>query len=529
MTGTGHYLAASVSPQPLVHRWYAYPHLISPLTAGFNLKHRQLAILESYLADPAFHDEAISNPSRIAGPFLDAQGVPEDKLREFQEQAVRECAPLLRFADDVEEMRALLRAEADGRPLPSLYPRLPESLRGLVELTYDDFGQASYRFFEPLLYRSEQYRCELQRISLRRAPDPAQPFIFNSPLLTDDDRVDVALPFDSPLLDELFQSRWEAVDPAALAERLGLTGSGAERFATLYSTDTPPAPVPKPESGVRMRYLGHAGILLESAQDCVLLDPILGYRDDGHQHLTLVDLPRHIDAIVLSHAHADHVSIETLLQLRHRTDVVVVPGGSAGTVLDPALEAMLRALGFQTVTALGDLQSARIGAACTVTAIPFLGEHADLAIRSKMVPLVEIGGRRFLFATDTVVLEPELHRRIPDLLEGVDAMFIGLECVGAPMSWLYGPLLAARPSRENDRRRRLAGSDAAMADTLARLTGARRVYVYAMGFEPWLRHLTGSVYDADSEQVRQTGLLLEMCAGRGVPAELLHGQGERSW
>lgn len=35
-----------------------------------------------------------------------------------------------------------------------------------------------------------------------------------------------------------------------------------------------------------------------------------------------------------------------------------------------------------------------VAADCVVTSIPFLGEHSDLSIRTKMVPLVEIAGRR---------------------------------------------------------------------------------------------------------------------------------------
>lgn len=523
------YLSAKVSPQPLIHRWYAWPQMVSPLTAGFNLRKRQLPILESYLDNPAIHADALANPARMAGPFLDPAGASMEALRAFQETAVKAVEPMIGFADDIDTARALLRENSGGRPLSELYPKLPDSIRGLVELAYDDIDQANLRFFESLVYRSEAYRRDAQQISLLAEPDLDQPFIFNSPLLENDQRVELSIPFDDPVLDDLYAARWNPTSVPALAERLGINGSEIDRFAALFTNVAPQPPRSAPEQGVRMQYLGHAGVMLESAEACVLLDPIVGYEGDGIDHLRLTDLPHYIDAIVLSHAHADHVSIETLLQLRHRVGSVIVPGSSGGTVLDPALAPMLRTLGFDNVVALTELDSHEVVPGLTVTSIPFLGEHADLDIRAKMVPLVELEGRRFLFATDTVVIQPELYHRMGEIVTDIDALFIGLECVGAPLSWLYGPLLGQRPDRAHDRKRRLSGSDAEMAEKLAVLTGARHIYTYAMGFEPWLRHMTGSAYEEDSEQVQQVKILEKSSSQRGVPADMLYMRKERQW
>ncbi len=529
MTVDNLYLSPSVSPQPLIHRYYAWPHMVSPQTAALNFSRRQLVVLDSYLDNPGVHDGAAANLGMFSGPFLDAAGFAPADLREFRDRFVKDAANLLALADDIAGATKMLHAQADGGPLTSLYDQLPASLRGCVELVYDECDQPSLRFLEPMLYRSASYERAAQQLSLLPAPDLAQPFIFNSPLLPDDRRVDLDLPFDAAVLDELFAARTRPVDVQDLAERLGVAEADSSRFAALFTSEVPTRPEPLAAASVRMRYFGHACVLLESADAAVLLDPMIGYAADGYEHFTWADLPDRLDAVVLSHAHCDHVSLEALLQLRHRVERVVVPSDSGGSLVDPGLAVMLRAMGFTVVDQLGELETRELGEGLRVTAVPFLGEHADLNIRSKMIPLIEMAGRRFLFATDTTLVAPELFARLGDLITDIDALFIGLECVGAPMSWLYGPLLEHRPKRQHDQNRRLNGSDGAMADSIATVTGARQVYAYAMGFEPWLRHLTGSYYDPESEQYRQIQLLLDRCAARSVPAELLHLRGERVW
>jgi hypothetical protein len=68
-----------------------------------------------------------------------------------------------------------------------------------------------------------------------------------------------------------------------------------------------------------------------------------------------------------------------------------------------------------------------------------------------------------------------------------------------------------------------------MAERLIRRFGATEVFMYALGLEPWVRHLTGSSYDPDSEQIRQTKLLEQRCHTAGIAAELLYIKAERTW
>lgn len=523
------YLRPSVVAQPLLHRWYAWPYLLAPHTGALNLRDRLLPIVDSYLKAPHLHDAVNSDPHRYGAPFLDPQGATHDEVQAARETMAKGGEAKLQLADDIDELRALLREKAVGGPMEPLYPLVPHSLRGRVELVYDTAHKPTFRFFEALMYGSPAYERDGQCVSLTAAASP-QPFVYSSPVLPRPDRLDIDLPFDSPLWNDLFEARLDPVDVPHLAQRLGVADADLPAFTALFH-DVPPAQHTPPAPGdVRVRYLNHASVLIETGTASVLLDPLLGYTGDGYEHYTIEDLPRHIDAVVISHFHSDHFSLETLLQLRTRIGTIVVPRASGGSLPDPSLKTMLQALGFSNVQELAELETHRVADHVEVTALPFVGEHADLDIRTKMVPLVQAGGRRFLFATDITPLEPALFDNIPGLTETpLDALFIGLECVGAPLNWLYGPMLEGKLSREHNNGRRLKGSNAAQADQLAQQLGARHVYAYAMGLEPWLKHLTGSEYDPEAEQVQQAGVLTRLSAERGITAELLRDRAERTW
>ncbi|WP_434599525.1 MBL fold metallo-hydrolase [Streptomyces sp. A5-4] len=523
------YLRPSVVAQPLLHRWYAWPYLLAPHTGALNLRDRLLPIVDSYLKAPHIHESVTADPHRYGAPFLDPQGASHEDVQAVRDTMAKDGQAKLQLAEDIDQLRTLLRESALGGPMEPLYPQVPEALRGRVELVYDTAHRPSFRFFEPLMYTSMAYERHGQCVSLSPAPVP-QPFVYSSPVLPTPERLDINLPFDSPLWDELFTARTTPVDVPQLAERLGIPDADTLNFAALFH-DTPPAPhTPPPPGEVRVRYFNHATVLIETSTTSVLLDPLIGYTDDGHQHFTFDDLPAHIDAVVISHFHSDHFSLETLLQLRTRIGAILVPRASGGSLPDPSLKTMLHALGFPHVQELSELETHRINDHVEITALPFLGEHADLDIRTKMVPLVKSGGRTFLFATDITPLEPALYSNIPHLTTTpLDALFIGLECVGAPLNWLYGPLLESKLPRDHNAGRRLKGSNAAQADQLAQQLNAQHVYAYAMGLEPWLKHLTGSDYDPEAEPVKQAAVLTELSAQRGIGAELLRDQAERTW
>lgn len=185
----------------------------------------------------------------------------------------------------------------------------------------------------------------------------------------------------------------------------------------------------------------------------------------------------------------------------------------------------LRAIGFHDVREINVMETVPIQGG-SITALPFLGEHADLDIGAKTGYLVELRGRRFALVADSANVEPALYEQVFRRLGPIGTLFVGIECEGAPMSWLYGPLLFKAMNREQDRARRLAGSNAAQAAAMAAALGCSEVFVYALGQEPWMNHLM-QVGGAEDVIARQIEMFIGLCSTRGIGAEVLSGSREQ--
>ena len=101
-----------------------------------------------------------------------------------------------------------------------------------------------------------------------------------------------------------------------------------------------------------------------------------------------------------------------------------------------------------------------------------------------------------------------------------------MECDGAPLSWLYGPLLTQRIERSMDESRRLAGSNFEQGMSIIDLFHCREAYVYAMGQEPWLNYIMSIKYTEQSRPMVESNRLLKACEERGMIAERLFGEKE---
>jgi hypothetical protein len=119
-----------------------------------------------------------------------------------------------------------------------------------------------------------------------------------------------------------------------------------------------------------------------------------------------------------------------------------------------------------------------------------------------------------------------LYARLSEVIGAPDLIFIGMECAGGPMSWLYGDLLPRRLRREHDQSRRLSGSNFERARRIVDQFKPRGVLVYAMGAEPWFTHITSIVYTDTSAPIVESNKLVEYCSQKNIAAERLYGKRE---
>jgi L-ascorbate metabolism protein UlaG (beta-lactamase superfamily) len=216
---------------------------------------------------------------------------------------------------------------------------------------------------------------------------------------------------------------------------------------------------------------------------------------------------------------------ETLLQLRHKIRNLIVPKNSGGTLGDPSMKQVLQQIGFSSVKEIDEMESIEIPGG-DILGLPFFGEHADLNIKTKMAYLISLNKNSILCAADSENLQPELYKHIHQFTGDVDVVFIGMECDGAPLSWLYGPLLTRLLSRKIDQSRRSNGSNYEKAVAIVNELKPKQVYVYAMGQEPWLTYLTSIQYSDESRPIIESNKLVEDCRKRGLVSERLYGQKE---
>jgi L-ascorbate metabolism protein UlaG (beta-lactamase superfamily) len=520
------YLRSDVAIEPLIDRWLAWAHMLSPATGALNIANRYIKIMESYVAAPQLHASAIQDPKMRGGPFIDLGGKRVDEIAALLSETRKRRAASIELAKAIKDGYALVKEQADGHALDKIYARLPTPLRGYAEPYYSISGAPELRVFEPLLYRSRYYEPSAQSARLARLEGDHRPFGMSTPRLRDPATFDFPRPFADPCYDTLAALRWQPQALDAIAESLLLESGETDRFRD-FLTPEPPAIAPRPPlPATRWRYFGHACVLVETpAGKSVLTDPFIGYpQKNGIPRFTLADLPERIDYVTITHNHLDHVQLETLLALRSRIDTIIVPVGS-GALEDPSLRLALEAAGFSRVIELDCLERAGAGDV-TITALPFLGEHADLGIRTKAAFHVDAAGLTMIFAADSNNLEPRLYELLREAIGAVDILFIGMECEGAPLSWVYGPLLPRPLERAKDQSRRLNGSDYPRALNVVQTLGCKQVCVYAMGLEPWTTFISSIEYDENAVQVRASNALVAACEDLGIPAGRLYGQAE---
>ncbi|MGQ7744421.1 MBL fold metallo-hydrolase [Pectobacterium brasiliense] len=511
-------LANSVIVEPLVNGWSAWWLNIAPIPASLHFAQVQRKVMRLYLDNPALNYQMATDPALSGSACIGVLPEYADQIAALlasSESSLRDCVAL---SEAVGKLHHLLLEQGKGQSLEPLYAQVPAPLRGLVELVYDYFNRPSFRIIEALTYRSHYYKPALQSLRIRNLRhDGDRPPLFSTPHTVLPDDAWWQEPFASPRLDALFQLD---TAPKPLARIFELCGADAtlQRQLRPLLTDAPlpPDTLRADPQGTRVHYLGHATVLVQTQGVSVLIDPFISASplqgDDGR--VTFQALPEYIDYVLVTHAHPDHFSVETLLRLRHRIGCLVVPRASDFLLGDVSLRQMAEVLGFKKAIEMESLQSIPLPDG-EIIGVPFLGEHGDLA-HAKSAYVIRLGRQQILFAADSACLDPVLYERIREAIGTIETVFMNSETEGAPASYTIEALFPQDRDRQPEKNRRCRGSTSGEAIELLKAVGAKRLYNYAMGLEPWFRHVLGPASKPDSARMRDSDALLSGAKAAGL-------------
>jgi L-ascorbate metabolism protein UlaG (beta-lactamase superfamily) len=228
---------------------------------------------------------------------------------------------------------------------------------------------------------------------------------------------------------------------------------------------------------VRITYVGHATLLIELAGVRVLTDPNFDDALGGvlprvcAPGLAIEALPK-LDALLLTHAHADHLSFDSLDRLP-RDIPLFAP---------PAVERWLRKRGYQHAVPVPPSGEARVGGVTIhAAAAKHMGSRygVDRWRSAANMYLLDTGGVTAFFAGDTA-LTPDTHRMVDERVTGPGRQLdVALLPIGHAPWWKPG-----------FRRGHLTSDDA--LELFQRL-GARFMIPYHWGV---FQHVTSGPFDA---------------------------------
>jgi len=166
-----------------------------------------------------------------------------------------------------------------------------------------------------------------------------------------------------------------------------------------------------------VRYLGHGTVLVDLDGARLLTDPLLRRRVGHLLRATAVDPPGELDAVLVSHAHRDHLDLPSV-ELIDPTVTVVLPRG-LGRLLKGRANVVEVDVGEEVVFG---------GVTVRATEAVHGGSRPGGRASGPALGYAITGSRRIYFAGDT------------DLFEGMDGLVADLDLALIPI-WGWGPSL----------------------------------------------------------------------------------------
>jgi L-ascorbate metabolism protein UlaG (beta-lactamase superfamily) len=509
--------------EPLYNQWYVCLPMLAPVPSAMVLTYSHIPIMESYIESPEDHLILSRDLAMVGGPFVNYSTNRSEEVKTLLDNILKYKKYLIDFVEKTKIFVNYIAEKADGYSLEPEYENIPKQLKGYIELTYDMSNRPSIRFIEPLLYKSKYYCRDSQSVCCSLINNDERPFALSTPRLIDEHQVQINLPFDSPAYDDLCRMREDPANFRDIVEQLNIPESKIPLFKSFIEfTNESKKREPYLEGNTRIRYFGHACLLIEWNGVSILTDPFISYEyPTDKPRFTFSDLPPSIDYVIITHGHLDHIVLETLLQVRYKIKNIIVPRNSGTIYADPSLKLLLKYLGFLSVIEMDELEDLEIHPDAKISSLPFLGEHHDLNIRAKTAYLLTIKGKKIYIGADSSNLEPKLYDLLHDIYGPIDIVFLGMECDGAPLSWFYGPLMPKKLDYNKDQSRQGSGSDCKKAISLIDSLRPKAAYVYAMGMEPWFRYVLGLNYEKHSKQLTESNRFIEGCKSRKIQSERL--------
>ncbi len=523
-----YYLKEDVYFEPLFNQWYAWIYLISPVCAARHMTHTHKRIMNSFVNNYQLHILAANEPGMEGSEFMNCQEQDLPVIKKLLADIDQNQQDLVELSNAVKDLDQLLIEHNRGESVEKLYSKVPGPLKGYVELFVDMEHNPSFRLFESLLYQSKFYKKDLQTVSFGMLSKVKErPFCFSTPRLADENHIQLKIDFSSTVLDELLGARTKPISGQRIKQIFNQYQlAGGLDFNNLFTDKASEYLHKIPSGSVKLDYLGHAGLMIQTNEISILVDPVIASRDikNGDKLVSFSQLPQNIDYIFITHSHQDHACIETLLQLRHKVGSVVVPRNNGGTLVDPSLKIMLQNFNFNVIE-LDEMEVVNFSQGYAMS-LPFVGEHGDLNIRSKTAWVFKLNEKKIFVGADTSNLDPNIYRNVHKILGDMDVLAIGMECVGAPYTWIYGALCSTPIPKKIKNNRRLNGSDADKAIELVKLFNPQKVYLYALGLEPWYKYFMGIEYDENSKQIKESKKFKAMCEAIEVKSHSLYGKHE---